>query len=261
MNALSLNNLGRNVFSILAPASAGFLIDLFNFQAVYYTMTGLFLLSCIFTFFMPLTSTTCTYCSTAIKDIKDGLQYILHETTTLFVLAFTLLAFLLAMPYIYMMPIFADSILEVGATGMGVLLSVSGLGAIIASLVLASLPNKKRGVMLLLSGLILGLALIGFSFSKSWYLSLILIAIVGIGQTGYMTLGNTLIQYYVAPDYRGRVMSIFMMNIGLTSVGIFLAGLLAESIGVQWALGGFASVLVVIALGGLTFVPRIRKLD
>jgi MFS family permease len=213
MNALSLNNLGRNVFSILAPASAGFLIDIFDFQAVYYSMTGLFLLAFIFTSLMPFTGETGTHGGGVIKDIINGLQYIRSATTTLFVLAFTLVAFLLAMPYIYMMPIFADSILEVGATGMGVLLSVSGLGAITASLVLASLPNKKRGAMLLISGLIMGLALVGFAFSTYWYLSLILIVFVGVGQTGFMTLGNTLIQYYVAPEYRGRVMSNYWLRL------------------------------------------------
>ncbi len=115
--------------------------------------------------------------------------------------------------------------------------------------------------MMLLSGLIVGLALAGFAFSSSWYLSLILIAFVGIGQTGHRTLGNTLIQYYVAPEYRGRVMSILMMNFGLTNIGVFIAGLLADTIGVQWAVGGFALILVAIAFLALVFVPQIRRLD
>ena len=57
------------------------------------------------------------------------------------------------------MPIFTEEILKVGATGLGILLSVSGIGAMAGSLILASLPNKKRGLMLLVSCLILGLAL------------------------------------------------------------------------------------------------------
>ncbi len=48
----------------------------------------------------------------------------------------------------------------------------------------------------------------GFAFSVSWYLSLALMAIGGLGQTGRMALGNTLLQYYVEDNYRGRVMSI-----------------------------------------------------
>ena len=76
-----------------------------------------------------------------------------------------------------------------------------------------------------------------------------------------MALGNTLIQYYVEDEYRGRVMSIYIMEFGLTSFGSAGAGLLAEGIGPERALGGFAILLVLIALLSLAFIPRIRRLD
>ncbi len=113
--------------------------------------------------------------------------------------------------------------------------------------------------MLLVSSLILGLALAGFSFSSSWYLSLAMIVFVGLGQAGRMTLGNTLVQYYVEDEYRGWVMSLYAMEFGLTSFGTFAAGLMAEAVGVQWAVGGFAMVLVFMAVLALSLVPRIRK--
>ena len=129
------------------------------------------------------------------------------------------------------------------------------------SITLASLPNKKRGLMLLASCVLLGLALAGFAFSGHWYLSLGLMVFVGLGQTGRMTLSNTLVQYYVEDEYRGRVMSIYMMEFGLTSFGTFAAGAMAESIGPQWAIGGFAMALVVFSLLAITFLPSIRRLD
>jgi len=58
---------------------------------------------------------------------------------------------LLCFPYTanaILMPIFTENILKVGAKGMGILISNSGIGAIVGSLVLASLPNKKRGLLL-----------------------------------------------------------------------------------------------------------------
>ncbi|MFC1978339.1 MFS transporter, partial [Chloroflexota bacterium] len=88
-----------------------------------------------------------------------------------------------------------------------------------------------------------------------------LIVFVGLGQTGRMTLGNTLLMYYVDDDYRGRVMSIYMMEFGLMSFGSFTAGLLTEAVGVQWALGGFAMILFCLSILVLAFVPRLRKLD
>ena len=84
----------------------------------------------------------------------------------------------------------AEDILKVGASGMGVLMSVSGIGAIIGSIALASLPNRKRGLMLIVGSLILGAALVAFSFSVSWYLSLGLVILVGLGQAARMTRPN-----------------------------------------------------------------------
>jgi MFS family permease len=115
--------------------------------------------------------------------------------------------------------------------------------------------------MLLASCLVLGVALTAFSMSQSWYLSLGLMVFVGLGTTGRMTLGNTLIQYYVEDEYRGRVMSIYMMEFGLTSFGTFAAGVMGEEWGVQWAIGGFAVCLVIVSLLTLVFARRIRQLD
>ncbi len=261
LNAVSLSAMGMNAFRLFAPALTGILIDSFDFKAVYYTMTGMYLMAAVFMVFLPRTSRIAVDAGSPLEGIKAGFQYLRHETTMLFVLGFVLFAIVLSMPYTLLMPIFADDILKVGATGMGILMSVSGIGAVVGSLALASLPNKKRGLMLLGSSLLLSLTLIGFSFSDSWNMSLTSIVFVGLGQTGVMTLAGTLIQYYVDPKYLGRVMSILMMQFGLISFGTFGAGLLAEVVGVQWAVGGFAMVLVLLSVLALAFVPRLRNLE
>jgi MFS family permease len=261
MNAISLDSTGMNTLRLMAPALSGFLIEFFDFGAVYYVMTGMYLFGTVCIAFLPLTGRVSSEGGNALKDIAEGFRYVRRQTTILLVLVFTLFVVVLSMPYMTLLPIFSDDILGVGAGGMGVLVSVSGVGAMITSLTLASLPNRKRGLMLLLSGVILGLALVVFSFSESWPLSLIIIVFVGMGQAGRMALGNTLIQYYVDENYRGRVMSIYVMEFGLTSFGSFGAGLLADGVGAQWALGGFSITLVAVALLALVFVPRIRKLD
>jgi MFS family permease len=260
LNAVSLNTMGMNAMRLFSPALTGILIDTFDFKAVYYTMTGLYLMAVVFMIFLPRTSRTSTGGST-IAGIKEGFRYIRHQTTILFVLAFLLLGIVLSMPYTLLMPIFCDDILKVGATGMGVLMSVSGIGAVVGSLTLASLPNKKRGLMMLGSSILLSFALVGFSFSSSWNISLAFIVFVGLGQAGQMTLAGTLIQYYVEPEYLGRVMSILMMQFGLISFGTFAAGLLAEAVGVQWAVGGFAMALAFLSIMALIFISHIRNLE
>lgn len=261
MNAVALNSLGMNFFRLMAPAAAGFLIDAFDFEAVYYTMTAMYLGAIILLCFIPLTGKKRLDGGGAWANIREGFSYVVRETTVLWILIFILFIVLLSRPYVMMMPIIADDILKVGATGMGVLLSTSGVGAMVCSLTLAGLLNKKRGLLLIVGSLVLGLSITAFAFSRSWYLSLLLIAVVGMGHAARTTLGNTLLMYYTAGSYRGRVMSFYEMEHGLTSLGVFGTGLLAEAVGVQWALGAFAVTLAFLSILALVFVPRIRRLD
>jgi MFS family permease len=261
MNAISLNFMGMNACQLFAPSLAGFLVDALDFKAVYYTMTTLYLMSVVFFVFMPHTGKKTTPIGGAVDQIKEGLKYVWHQKTIRLVLFLSLIAVILSMPYSMLMPFFADDILHVGARGMGILMSVSGAGAILASITITSLPNRKRGIILLVSGVFLGLTLTGFAFSSLWPLSLGLIALVGISSTVRMSLANVLIQYYVDDNYRGRVMSLLMMQFGLSSFGTFASGLMAQEIGVPWAVGSFAIGLVFISILALVFLPQLRKLE
>jgi len=261
MNAISLSNMGMNTIRVFAPAITGFLINAFDYDAVYYVMTGMYFMSAVFFVFLPRTRKITVRNISALASIRAGFNYLRHQTTILLIVLLSLMVILFSMPYQMLLPFFCTDILNVDEGGGGLLMSVSGAGAIVGSLILASLPNKKRGLMMLASSVILGLALTGFSFSTIWFLSIGLIIFVGIGQSVNMTLGNTMIQYYVEPEYRGRVTSILMMQFGIMSLGTFIAGAMAESMGVQWALGGFAIILILISILSLAFLPRIRKLD
>jgi MFS family permease len=76
-----------------------------------------------------------------------------------------------------------------------------------------------------------------------------------------MALANTLIQYYTDPEYRGRVMSIYMMQFGLTSFSAAIAGVIAETVDIQWVIGGFAMTLTAVTLCTIAFAKRLRQLD
>jgi MFS family permease len=261
MNAVSLNTLNMNALRMLAPALAGFLIESVGFHILYYIMTGCYLTGAVIFSFLPLTGTMAAPGPSVLSRVKDGLNYIRHNTTIFPILLFTIFAVVLTMPYQMLMPVFTEDILMVGAAGLGILMSVSGAGAIIGSFILASLPNKKRGLMFLTGNLVQSLALMGVFFSGSWPVSLALVPFVGLGDTIRMALTNTLLQYYTEEEYRGRVISIYTMQFGLMGFGALGGGLLSEVVGVQWAVGGLAAVLVPVTLLVIAFVPRLRKLD
>ena len=93
-----------NALRLQVPVVTGLLIDIFDFKAIYYAITGMYLLAVAFIVFMSLTSTTTTSSGSVVAGIKEGLQYIRRETTILLVIVFTLFAVVPSMPYVILMP-------------------------------------------------------------------------------------------------------------------------------------------------------------
>lgn len=261
MNAVSLTMMGQTTFRLAGPALAGLLIDAHGFAAVYYFMTGMFAVATIFALCLPLTGkTTERKEGNTFRDVVEGFRYIRRETIFALIVVFGFCHMVSGMPYQRLLAIFTEDILNVGASGLGVLMTVSGIGALGGSLILASLPNKRRGLLLLFSGIVMSVPLIVFSFSGSWYLSLAMMPLIGMGPALHGALTGTLIQYYADPKYRGRMQTFTVMGSGLANFGTFLAGIMADGVGVQWAVGGMAMFLTAVTLMFFFFSPRIRNL-
>jgi MFS family permease len=261
LNAVSLNTMGMNVFRILGPAMSGFLIEAYDFHVVYYISTAMYGMAAVCMMLMPKTKAVIMQGESALQDIVEGVRYVRQDKTTMLILVSTLFVMVCGMPLMQLLPMITEDVLHVGESEMGILLSVSGLGAIFGSLVLASIPSKKRGVIMLTGGILMGAALVILAVSKLWMLSLTIMVFVGLGQTAHRASGNSLVQNYTAPEYRGRVMSFMMMGIGFSSLGTFFAGILAESVGIQWSIGSLAVMLVVVSVVVLLGTARVRRLD
>ena len=287
-NALALNAAGMNVNRLLIPAVAGLLIALTGIAAAYYVMAGLYVVSLLFATALPKTGYIALRGGGALEDIGDGLRYIKESPVLPTLLLVTLVTVLLSMPIQMLMPVFTADVITLEAAGqmwmtelpfiggllsplpellakssfrLGLLLTVAGFGALAGSLFIAAFGGHRRGLLLLLSMLSTGVALVTFSASPWYYLSLLIIPFLGVGQAGRMSLSNALVQGNTVDAYRGRVMSIYMMEFGLNSVAVFGVAVLAGVVGVEWAIGGAGALLLVIAIYCLTSVSRIRELD
>jgi MFS family permease len=233
----------------------------FGFNAVYFIIACFYVLGVSVITFMPRTGTITTSHASPWQEIAGGFRFIGRNRDILFLLGFFLLTVPLAWPFRQLIAIFADSVFEVGGKGMGILMSLSGAGAIAGSLVLASLPGKRRGLMMLCGTLALGLLLTAFSFSGAWGFSMGLMVFVGLAQTAQMTLSNTLVQHNTPDEYRGRVMGVYDMQMSFVGPATLVAGILTQRVGVQTAFGTFSIILTAVALLALLFVPRLRRLD
>lgn len=261
MNAISLRNMGRNALRLVIPGLGGWMIDLYGFQFVYYGQTLLYAIAILATWQLPVFNTARQIRHSAFAQLKNGLRYVVREKGIMAVLVFALIISTLSMPYQQLMPVFVEDILDVGATGMGILYSVAAGGAIVYSLILAALPNKRRGLLFLLTGVLMGASVAVFAFSDLWYLSLAMMVFIGAGNAGRMTFASTLLQTYTEDRYRGRVLSIYSMEHGFMSLSGFAAALLAGAVGVPWAVGGMALLLLACSLGLILARGRLMKMD
>ena len=261
-NAIAINQAGQNTLRLVGPVVAGAAIDSLGFEPVFFSMAVIYAFSLFFMVFVPYTGKQNVQAgSNILKDIRDVLVYMKKERNILFVLIGVLCMVFFSMPYQQLLPVF-QGVLGINATQLGLLQLMTGLGSIGGAIMLASLPNnKKRGLLMLVSGVILGLSLVFFSFSKVYAISIAIMVGVGLGQAGRMTLPVALLQSYTRPEYRARVMSFYGVEFGLSSFGTFFAAILVGTLGVQWSVGGMAIMLVVLSVSALLFIPRLRRLD
>lgn len=271
MNAVALNSAGMNVMRLAAPALGGVLLATLGPGWVYLTMGTLYGVGALF--LMPVRNRELTdeeretinayndHKSGSVRDIIEGCKYIRRDTAVAMILLANFLIVLVSMPYQMMLPGFAKDVLDAGDSQIGLLMSLTGIGSLAGSLVIASMPERNRGRVLLISSLFLGMAMLAFSASSWYWLTAAIVIAIGIGQAGRMSLSNVLIQSYTASEYRGRVMSVYMLEFSLVSFGTFLVGVLANVVGAQVALGGTALALMALTLFYLLFVPRMRRLN
>ena len=168
-------------------------------------------------------------------------------------------------PIRFVMPIFAKDIFSAGADGLGVMLTAMGVGSLAGALLVAGLGRiQRRGHLLVSTGIVSGLVLIGFSalseFAPVFLIALLFMVAVGAIQSGRMTLQNSLTLEYVEAEYRGRVMSIQGLTWGLMPIGVLPLTIIADRWGVPVGLALLASIFIIISVSVLVFSPKMRSL-
>lgn len=267
MNAVALNSAGMNLMRVLAPAAAGFLTaaaggGVIGAGPVYMVMAGFYFLAMVTLARLPRQEATSSGSSRGgLGDLRDGFTYVRHDPTILIVLVVTLLSAFLAMPYIQLLPGFVKDVLDGGPVELGLLTAISGGGAVFGALVIASLPERRRGLLLLASAILLGVALVVFSESRVFWFAAITMVFVGIGTAGRQAFSQILLHHYVENEFRGRVMALMMLQPGMMALGAFVIGIVAERMGIDLATAILAIALVGISAVLVVVSPRLRRLQ
>jgi MFS family permease len=197
-----------------------------------------------------------------LRAVGAGLRYIRADPALAGLMLAGLAPMIFGMPYLSLLPVFADEILRVGNEGYGFMVALTGVGALAGALTVAALgEGRRKGRLMLVVMAGFGLMLTLFALSRWTPLSLTLLLGVGCGSTGYLALNNTLLQVNSSEEMRGRVMSVFFLNRGLVPLGTMLAGFAAGSLGAPRTVALMGLVVVILALAIALLVPALRRLE
>ncbi len=261
INAIGLNSSMFNGARVIGPAIAGALVAVVGEGWCFFANAISYIAVVIGLFMMKLPKKEMARPTSSPWDhIAEGFRFIGQTPRIRSVLILLGVVSLLGMPYTTFMPIFADDVLKGGSRGMGILMGMSGAGALVGALAFAVKQEMSDlGHWIAVSCIAGGLSLVAFAESKLFWLSAVLLVPVGFFLMVQMASSNTLIQSIVPDRLRGRVMAVYlMMFLGMTPLGALIGGLLAKPLGapVTIAIGG-----AICAGAGVLFLNYLPSLQ
>ena len=251
-NAIALQAMAVTGNRIVGAMTGGLLITTVGIKWNFFVEAFAYL--CMGTLLLPMRTPyrqkVTTLGKSVLANLRDGLRYIWMENRV--ILYLTLMFLLLSsvfLPIPALLPAYTGEVLgseaDVGAYLMGAL----GAGGFTATFVIASFgffTNKgKMGLIVLIIG---SAAVLVFAQSHWLVLAMAMLVILGFFQTHFMVSNQTLVQTLTTDEYRGRVISIYTVVIGLESLAIFLIGLFMELYGASAALTGVAAISLGVAV-------------
>lgn len=263
-NAIALNSTMVNGARLIGPSVAGVLIAAVG-EGICFLVNGLSFIAVIAALLaMIVPPKEKPVRNQRIgQELKEGFTYAFGSLPIRALILLLAVISLMGMPYVVLMPIFADKILHGGPQTLGFLMGATGIGALLGALYLASRRNAVglMKVVAFASG-IFGAGLIILSLSRHLQFALFILVVIGFAMIIEMAATNTLLQTIVDENKRGRIMSFYTMAfMGMVPFGSLLAGSLADAIGTPETimLCGICCIL-----GSLVFglkLPAIRKIS
>ncbi|MEE8443546.1 MAG: MFS transporter, partial [Dehalococcoidia bacterium] len=251
-----------NINRVVGPVLGGILIGITGPGLNFYLQAGGYI--AVFLLIVPirpLPSDQSARHSSLGANFKEGLAYVARDPNLRLLIIVAAVPWVFFMPYSALLPGFAVDVLHLGPSGLGMLYSVVGVGALVGTLALASAGNfQKKGLLLIVSLIAGSVSLIAFSQSSIIAMSLVFLALTGGFQMVFMSTNNTLIQLVVPDALRGRVVSIFMLDHGLMPLGSFGLGAAAQSMGAPAAMTLMGGVCLISMVVAAVMSPRLRRM-
>ena len=255
-SAIALNSGAFNAARVIGPGVAGLLIALVGTGGAF-IINGLSYIAVIIALMkMNIAPRRSSGKSDAIKAIKEGFAYSFSHPIIRTLILFTAVSSVFGWSYTTIMPVIAQNEFHLGAAGLGYLYASTGLGALMATFLIAGFSKRVAPVIYIAGGsMLFAVSLILFSYTTNFYWALVLLFFAGLGLLSQFAMMNTRIQSLVKGEFRGRVMSIYVfMFVGLSPLGNYEIGWLSEKAGTSVAIRVGAIIVFIFAF--IVFLRR-----
>ena len=244
--AMSIDSVTRNATRILGPALGGFLLEWIGIQGTYLLAASLYMVSVLLAARIRVGPIrVIEQGRNVIANVIDGFRYIAASRKIVGTLMITVVTNIWGFAYASMVPVVGREDLGLSAFPIGILMSSEGLGALMGALAAALFSRPAYFSKIYLYGpALFFVAILLFSLSDWYPLSLVVLFVGGVGLAGFTTMQATLIFLEAAPEVRGRVMGAVSVSIGMGPIGILHVGALAN-----WL--GAANAITIISIEGM----------
>lgn len=265
-NAMALNNAGMNLTRVAGPAIAGLLIAVpfINVTGAFFAIAVCYIWVFVSVYQVENRGVPAMARGSITDSLGGGFAYVARRPLLIALMSLGFIPLAIGMPYISLMPVIALGNLQFGSVGLGLLLTVSGVGALLGTLTIAYLANfGRKGALQLALGVIFGVALAGFAFSvreHSMLFALPCLFITGTAGDAYMALNSTLIMMSTDEAVYGRVMGVYMVAQSIRPITVLPISALADVIGTPLTLLGAGGFVAAFVAAVATFYPGYRRI-
>ena len=261
-NGAALTNMGRNLTTVVGPMIGGILFQAFGPQGAFTAIATLYFMGGISAFAIgSIGRNQRRERESILRSVFDGLMYAKGQQVIWAVLVLAVIINFTGWPlHTTLMPIFARDVLGAGPTGLGMLISAFGIGALLGSMGWASVPNLKSvGKLLIVAVVMWHLSMVAFSASTSFYLSLAILLLTGASFSSTQVLMLTLLLKTTLPEFRGRVLGLRSFAIYTYTFGSLNSGAMAGLWGAPWAANINAAIGVALVGILALLTPKFRR--
>jgi MFS family permease len=234
-NAIALNASMVNMARLVGPSFAGILIAAFGEGGCFAidAVSYIAVLASLLLMRLKKRSVPIHPRKHLLQELREGVEYAVKFKPVSRILLILAIVSLMGMPYMVLLPVIVSERLHGGADLLGYLTAMSGVGALVGVLYLASRKSVLGlGRVVWIAAGTFGIGLLGFSWSRWPALSMAFIFLAGMGMMVHLAAGNTILQTITDEDKRGRVMSLYTMSVaGMVPFGCLLAGVVAKTYG------------------------------